>query len=85
MLVGVRTVFPIPQILLLDGLDHGQAHVDAVAGVLGSADGEAGDAVVAVPEDLDPHALRARNQGNSLGVWSQFFIIHNEFIFPITH
>ena len=45
-------------LVLLDGLDHGQAHVDAITRVLGATDGQTGDAVVAVPEDLDPHALR---------------------------
>ena len=52
--------------VLLDGLDHGQTHVDAITRVLGATDGETGDAVVAVPEDLDPHALRARKSDNIL-------------------
>ena len=39
------------------GLNHGESHVDAVAGVLGPGDGQAGHAVVAVTEDLDAHAL----------------------------
>ena len=50
------------RIFLLDSLDHGQPHVDAVTRVLGAADGKTGDTVVAVPEDLDPHALRGRER-----------------------
>lgn len=41
----------------LDHFNHGQSHVDAVGGVLGAADGQPRDAVVAVAQDLDPHAL----------------------------
>ena len=52
--------------VLLDGLDHGQTHVDAITRVLGATDGETGDAVVAVPEDLDPHALRDNNSDITL-------------------
>ena len=44
--------------LLLDGLDHGESHVDAVAGVLGAADGQSGDAVVAVAQRGDLLAVR---------------------------
>ena len=41
----------------LDELDHVEAHVDAVAGVLGVGQGHAGHAVVAVAQDLDPQAV----------------------------
>ena len=36
---------------------HGEPHVDDVDGVAGPGDGEAGHAVVAVAQDLDPQAL----------------------------
>jgi len=38
-------------------LNHFQSHFDAVLGVVGVGHGHAGDAVVAVAQDLDPHAL----------------------------
>ena len=41
----------------LDELDHVEAHVDAVAGVLGVGQGHARHAVVAVTQDLDPKAV----------------------------
>ena len=40
-----------------DGLDHRQSHVDAVGGVLRPTDRKSADAVVAVAQDLDAHAL----------------------------
>lgn len=43
--------------VLLDGLTHIQAHLHTVPGVMRQRLGQAGHAVVAVPQDLDPHAL----------------------------
>ena len=40
-----------------DGVDHVQAHLDAVPGVVVAGLGQPGDAVVAVAQDLDAHAL----------------------------
>lgn len=42
---------------LLNGLTHVQPHLHAVAGVGGQGHGQARHAVVAVTQDLDPHAL----------------------------
>ena len=41
---------------VLDELDHVEAHVDAVAGVLGVGQRHPRHAVVAVAQDLDPKA-----------------------------
>lgn len=43
--------------VLLDGLTHIQAHLHAVPGVMRQRLGQTRHAVVAVPQDLDPHAL----------------------------
>lgn len=43
--------------VLLDGLTHIQAHLHTVPGVMRQRLGQTGHAVVAVPQDLDPHAL----------------------------
>lgn len=43
--------------VLLDGLTHIQAHLHTVPGVMRQRLGQAGHAVIAVPQDLDPHAL----------------------------
>ena len=40
-----------------DGVDHVQAHLDAVPGVVVVGLGQARDAVVAVPKDLDAQAI----------------------------
>lgn len=42
---------------LLDGVDHGQAHVNTEDGVVGSFNRGSADAVVAVAEDLDAHLV----------------------------
>lgn len=42
---------------LLNGLTHVQPHLHAVAGMGGQGHGQARYAVVAVAQDLDPHAL----------------------------
>ena len=39
------------------GVDHLESHVDAVVGMVGPRHGEAGNAVVTIAEDFDPHAL----------------------------
>ena len=41
----------------LDSFTHVQAHLHTVLGVLGQRDGQPGHTVVAVSQDLDPHAL----------------------------
>ena len=41
----------------VDGLDHVEAEVDAAVGVVLPGHGEAGHAVVAVAEQLDPQAV----------------------------
>lgn len=41
----------------LDGFAHVQPHLDAVLSVFGQRDGQPGHTVVAVPKDLDSHAL----------------------------
>lgn len=43
--------------VLLDGLTHIQAHLHAVPGMVRQRLGQPGHAVVAVAQDLDPHAL----------------------------
>jgi len=40
-----------------DGIDHLQAHVDTIGCMLGPGNGQAGHAVITVPEDLDAQAL----------------------------
>lgn len=40
-----------------DGVYHLQAHVDTVVGVVGSRHWQPRDAVIAVTQDLDAHAL----------------------------
>lgn len=42
---------------LLDGLTHVQPHLHTVTGVVGQGHRQAGHAVVAVAQDLNPHAL----------------------------
>ena len=72
----MKEKFPIPTIYLLwewhsneclklpDGLNHGEPHPDNVDCVARPGDGHARHAVVAVAQDLDPHAFVGLNTDN---------------------
>ena len=50
---------------LLDGVDHGEAHVDAEDGVVGPLNRSTADAIITIPQDLDAYLVVPLQNNNN--------------------